>query len=186
MRPAFVKVGKPVKSALHSRPWKIACVLLAAVLIASCALLSLNDVRANPSGFEPASVVRVVDGDTLIIDRGRGDERLRLIGIDAPESVHPDAVRNTAEGKTASEHLKETLPKGSVVWLQRDVSDTDRYGRLLRYVWLEKPDDTGSFSEVSDKMLNAALVAEGYAEPKDYPPDTMYSDMLFRACPRSL
>lgn len=133
---------------------------------------------SSASELTEATVVRVVDGDTLVVDIAGTENRVRLIGIDAPESVHPDESRNTEEGKTASEHLTETLTEGTTVWLERDVSDTDRYDRLLRYVWLEKPTNSNSASEAEAKMLNARLVAEGYAEAKDYDPDTKWSELF--------
>ena len=109
--------------------------------------------------------MRVVDGDTLVIDRGRGEEKLRLIGIDCPESVNPDKSKNT-EGVVSA---------GQPVLLQKDTSDTDRYGRLLRYVWLVEPKDAKSAEEVTTKMLNAILVVNGHAIAKEYRPDTAYS-----------
>ena len=128
--------------------------------------------------MEQASVVRVVDGDTLVVDRGRGEEKLRLIGIDCPESVNPDKSKNTEEGRAASDFTKSVIPVGQAVWLQKDTSDTDRYGRLLRYVWVVEPDDAKSAEEVKTKMLNAILVVNSHAVVKEYRPDTAYSSLF--------
>lgn len=125
--------------------------------------------------LEQASVVRVVDGDTLVIDQGRGEEKLRLIGIDCPESVNPDKSKNTEGGRLASDFTKSVVSAGQPVLLQKDTSDTDRYGRLLRYVWLVEPKDAKSAEEVTTKMLNAILVVNGHAIAKEYRPDTAYS-----------
>lgn len=126
-----------------------------------------------------AAVVRVVDGDTLVVraDNG-GEEKVRLIGIDAPESVSSDEEENCAEGEAASTHLKESLPAGSTVWLSRDVSDTDRYGRSLRFCWMEEPAAVEDATGFTTKCLNARLVSDGWAQAKDYPPDSTASSLL--------
>ena len=149
--------------------------LLALVaLLLSVSLFALDQFQKTQE-FQPAMVVRVVDGDTLIVKQRGVDYRLRLIGIDAPESVNPDNSKNTPEGELASEFLKKLLPPGTTVYLQKDVSETDRYDRLLRYVWLEVPKNPDSSREVEEKMVNAIIVRYGHAEAKRYPPDTRYS-----------
>lgn len=128
--------------------------------------------------LEEAMVVRVVDGDTLVVELDSEEYYVRLIGVDTPESVHPDASRNSEEGEDASEYTKSLVAEGSTVYLQKDTSDTDKYDRLLRYVWLEVPSDVWDEEEVASKMLNAILVVDGYAEPKAYEPDTAYSSIF--------
>ena len=64
------------------------------------------------------------------------------------------------------------------VYLQSDTSDRDKYDRLLRYVWLDIPDDVYDKSEVKEKMLNAILVEDGIAEVATYEPDTTYADLF--------
>lgn len=136
--------------------------------------------QAEPSAdaasgtYEMAQLIRVVDGDTIVVDRGYGEETVRLIGIDTPESVHPDESRNTEAGNVASDHTKELLADVDTVYLMKDVSDTDKYDRLLRYVWLDNPDT----ADAETAMLNAILVKTGWAEPKDFPPDTAYSELF--------
>ena len=95
-----------------------------------------------------------------------------MIGIDYPESVNPDKAKNTEEGRAASDFDKSAIPVGQAVRLRKDAGDTDRYGRLLRYAWLIEPEDVGSAEEVEGKMLNAILLANGYAVAKEYLPDT--------------
>lgn len=152
------------------------------IIVAFIAILLAYSALTSPSvesNLRQATVVRVVDGDTLVVDiDGEGERKVRLIGIDTPESVHPERDKNSEDGVRASEHTEEILPPGTVVWLERDVSDTDAYDRLLRYVWLEEPDDQNDPEEVRDKMLNARLVADGWARAVDYPPDTKWSDVF--------
>lgn len=141
-------------------------------------VLLLSGCSTQTSTFQKADFVRIVDGDTIVIDRGQGNETVRLIGIDAPESVHQDPSRNTEDGRRASAFLADRLKNTSIVYLQKDVSDTDRYDRLLRYVWLNQP-DTENESEIRTEMINAILILNGYAFQHAYPPDTA-NDMIFR------
>lgn len=108
-------------------------------------------------------VTRVVDGDTIIIDYNGTEERIRMIGIDTPESVHPNAEKNTEFGEVASNFTKENL-ENKYVKLEFDVQERDKYGRLLAYVYLD------------DVMYNKTLLAEGYAKLATYPPNVKYVD----------
>jgi endonuclease YncB( thermonuclease family) len=137
---------------------------------------------SSPDGFvsappaptgrtENARVVRVVDGDTIVVDRGRGNEKLRYIGMDTPETVAPGQPVEWM-GPEASAANKR-LVAGHDVVLERDVSETDRYGRLLRYVWTH---DAGRWS-----LVNLELVQEGYAQVSTYPPDVKYVDVFLAA-----
>ncbi len=133
-----------------------------------------RSASASDENADKVQVVRVVDGDTLIV-RLKGEQvRVRLIGIDAPESVHPDAKRNSEQGKTASEHLKAGLHKGDVVYLTYDKEQTDKYKRTLAYVWLDTPPQDPSESDVAHLMLNGVLVSKGYANPKAFKPNTHF------------
>lgn len=107
---------------------------------------------------ERAVVVRVVDGDTLVIDRGNGNERVRLVGIDTPETVAPNAPVECF-GPEASAYVTDLLA-GATVSLDPDPTqgDTDRYDRLLRYVWVAT--NTGGWNSVE-----ALLLTGGFAEP---------------------
>lgn len=132
--------------------------------------------------FQAAELVRVVDGDTIVVDISGEEVKVRLIGIDTPESVasskylEKTGKENTKEGENASDFVKNMLAGTETVYLQKDVSDTDRYGRLLRYVWLRLPEDDKDIEEVSTKMLNGILVWEGIAEPAAYAPDTAHQE----------
>ena len=113
--------------------------------------------RPAPDGS--VRISRVIDGDTIELE---GGTRVRLIGINTPETVDP---RTTVQcfGKEASDYTKSLLKNGIVV-LKKDISDTDKYGRLLRYVYL--PDGT---------FVNLVLVQKGYAHANAYPPDIAHS-----------
>jgi micrococcal nuclease len=114
-----------------------------------------------------ARVVSVIDGDTIKIE---GGNLVRYIGVDTPEIVKTDSVAECF-GKEASE-FNASLVLGHVVELEKDVSETDRYGRLLRYVY------------VGSVFVNHTLVARGYAHAVTYPPDVKYQS-LFIAAQRS-
>ncbi|MDP2675839.1 MAG: thermonuclease family protein [Dehalococcoidia bacterium] len=118
----------------------------------------------TPGGLQQALVVRVVDGDTIDVLIGGEKMRLRYIGVDTPETVDPRRPVGCF-GKEASTRNRE-LVEGKTVGLEKDVSETDRYGRLLRYVWL----DGG--------MVNVRLVEEGYATASTFPPDVRHADLF--------
>lgn len=122
--------------------------------------------------FVEVTVSRVIDGDTFEIE---GQHKVRLIGINTPESTNKQELY----GKEASAFTKSQL-EGKTVYLQKDVSEADRYGRLLRYVWLEKPTDPHNENEIRRKMFNAIIVQEGYAQPSTYPPDVAYSEYFVK------
>ncbi len=126
-----------------------------------------------PAGrTESARVLAVVDGDTIEVDRGRGPERVRYIGVDTPETVHPSRPVEWM-GKEASA-MNRSLVEGRQVLLERDISETDRYGRLLRYVWVE-----GTGGELV--FVNLALVSLGLAQVVTYPPDVRWVDIYLAA-----
>ena len=117
---------------------------------------------------EAATVVAVVDGDTIKVRFADGHtDTVRYIGIDTPETKDP---RTTVEcfGEAASAKNSE-LVAGRAVALEKDVSERDRYGRLLRYVWV-----TGDGGE--ERFTNAELVQWGFAAATSYPPDVRYQE----------
>jgi endonuclease YncB( thermonuclease family) len=128
--------------------------------------------QLRPIGpLEEAVVARVVDGDTIVVRLGAGQERLRYIGIDAPEIgdllPEPWAVEAT--------EVNHRLVAGQRVFLERDVSNTDRFARLLRYVWLRAETADGGESWT---MVNLELVRLGYARAVSYPPDVRHQAEL--------
>lgn len=112
---------------------------------------------------EPASVKRVVDGDTFVTDTG---DRVRLIGVNSPEI----SGRIERFGREAAEFAEQMLT-GRDVWMFKDVSETDRYGRLLRFVFIQG----------DPLMFNERLVLEGYANASAYPPDVSLADRFREA-----
>lgn len=117
-----------------------------------------------------AALVHVVDGDTLDVRIGSTECRVRLIGIDTPESVHSDASKNTVWGTYASDHTKEILQNTTTVYLEYDEEPTDKYGRTLAYVWLSADQE-----DISN-MLNARILVDGYAMNKEYAPNLKYAE----------
>ena len=113
-------------------------------------------------------VVRVSDGDTIVVDINGTDTKIRLIGIDTPESVHPDKDKNTKEGKVASDWVKELLQDKSV-YLEYDVDIQDHYNRTLAYVYLDE-----------QTMLQEELLKNGLATVYTVQPNSKYSDEFFK------
>jgi micrococcal nuclease len=107
-------------------------------------------------------VERVIDGDTLVVTGGR---TVRLLGVDAPETVNPNMAAGQALGDAAAARLGE-LVTGREVLLERDVSEIDHYGRLLRHVW------------VGRALAGEVLVREGLARAGSVPPDVRHSELL--------
>ena len=126
---------------------------------------------AIPPGAFAARVVRVVDGDTLLAAPagGSGVVRVRVIGIDTPETVKPDTpVR--CYGPQASAFTKHLLPAGSVIEAAHEPGgDVDRFGRQLWDVWL--PDG---------RFLESVLAAAGAARAYPYPPQVEHADVIAR------
>ncbi|MGQ9556206.1 MAG: thermonuclease family protein [Anaerolineae bacterium] len=115
-----------------------------------------------------AQVVEVVDGDTIKVSIGGVIYTVRYIGMDTPETKHPNKPIEWMGPEAAS--ANEALVGGQTVYLEKDVSETDQYGRLLRYVWL-----------TDGRMVNEELVRQGYAQVSTYPPDVRYVDRFLRA-----
>lgn len=135
-----------------------------------------NTEETTTATFEEAKLIRVIDGDTIEVELNNKQYSVRLIGINTPESVAPDnyKTKNSIEGTEASNTVKDMLSDIETIYLQKDISETDKYNRLLRYVWLERPTDENDIDEISTKMLNAILVNKGIAEIATYKPDTKY------------
>jgi micrococcal nuclease len=120
-------------------------------------------------------VVSVTDGDTVVLLMSSKRERVRLIGIDTPESKRNSRSRKQADqnrividqvvhlGKLAAEHTQKLLPVGTSVRVEFDLQPRDRYGRLLAYLWL--PNGT---------MVNEEIIRAGYAYPLTIPPNVKY------------
>ena len=151
-------------AALGRTVWRI-------VLPALLALGGFLGTHSFSAGAQPAAgqnikatVVRLVDGDTMIVALANKRDRVRLIGIDTPESKDNDKAEREARrsardvhtilalGQRSYQFIQSKLPPGTPITLEFDVAPRDKYGRLLAYVYLS--DGT---------MLNQLLVREGYA-----------------------
>ncbi|MCK6579315.1 MAG: thermonuclease family protein [Anaerolineae bacterium] len=134
--------------------------MLFAAAMSGCTLADERSQPINPpTGEQPqgdrARVVSIIDGDTIDVELDGQTLRVRYIGINTPE--RDEACYSEAR------QANSAFVRDRTVILVRDTSDTDRYGRLLRYVYLD------------EVMVNEMLVSEGWAESVEYPPDTGYA-----------
>jgi micrococcal nuclease len=137
------------------------------------ALVTLVGCRSTgpPSGDRPGDAVveRVVDGDTIDVDIDGHEERVRLIGIDTPETKDEDAPVQ-CYGPEASALTELLLPPGTAVRLERDVEARDDYGRLLAYV-----------HRADGLFVNLELARQGAATVLSIRPNTAYAEVIARA-----
>lgn len=116
------------------------------------------------------TILKVVDGDTVEIDIKGNAERVRLIGVNTPETKHPTKPIECF-GPEASAYLTQLLPKGTHVRIERDIEARDRYGRMLLYLYRE-----------SDNLfINLDLVLRGYGTPMSIEPNTFHYIDFVRA-----
>jgi len=144
-----------VKKRLEKRkPWIFLSFLLLTFLLLGCA-----------EKEEVPKVIRVIDGDTIEVEIGDIDYKVRLIGINAPEKGQPYADEST--------EALEDLVLFKEVRLEKDVSETDKYGRLLRYVYV-----TIDGREI---FVNEEMIGIGYAQVMTISPDVKYADLFVDA-----
>ena len=144
----------------------LAVAAMLALVVASCG----PSAPGAPGGggvAGGATVTRVVDGDTIVVRIGGRQERVRLIGIDTPESVKPGTPVQCFAHE-ASERARSLMPAGTPVKLVGDVERRDHYGRLLAYVYRQR----------DDLFVNQALVQEGFAVPYTIAPNVAHTDEL--------
>jgi micrococcal nuclease len=157
----------PMSSPLSQPIRALAGVLVLMVVVAGC---GRGDRSSAPDSSLPpgsARVTRVVDGDTIVVDLGGRSEKVRLLGIDTPETKSPTKPVQCF-GKEASAHLSELLAPGSAVRLERDATERDIYGRLLAYVY-----------RLSDGLfVNLDLAEGGYADILPIAPNLAHADEL--------
>jgi micrococcal nuclease len=123
---------------------------------------------AAPPG--QATVINVVDGDTIHARLAGKNESVRFIGIDTPETHGQGGLRECF-GQEATKRLQTLLPEGATLTIVRDVEARDRYGRLLAYVY-----------RASDGLfVNLAMARDGYAVPLPVPPNVAHADELVAA-----
>ena len=119
-----------------------------------------------------ADVSRVVDGDTIVVRIAGAEDRVRYIGVDTPETVDPRKPVQAFGPEATS--LNKSLVQGRRVCLEKDITERDRYGRLLRYVWL-----------ADGRLVNEELLLAGLATVVTYPPDVKYVESRYLPAQRA-
>lgn len=144
---------------------------VAVLALAACAGQSPGD-RSTVGEEGGARVVEVVDGDTIVVDfdDGDDDETIRLLGIDTPETHHPDRPIECF-GPEATDFTTALLPAGTAVRVERDVVNRDAYDRVLGYV--HRLED--------DLFVNEELVRRGYAVPMSIEPNVTHHETFVSA-----
>lgn len=152
------------------------------ILFLSLSCKEQANQKSLPKDLVEAQVLRVIDGDTIVVNINGTEEKVRLIGVDTPESrlnsraylqekkLGKDAEVIVELGKKAKEFSSSILQTTQKVFLEFDVQQRDKYGRLLAYVYL--PDG---------KMLNKEIICNGYGMPLTIPPNIKY-EKEFRDC----
>lgn len=142
--------------------------------------LSLNGIfseqSSNHNKLSQATVVRVVDGDTIVVNRNGVNEKIRFLTVNTEESVSRIKSKNNKYGKMASEYSKNFFKAVKTVYLQFDESKKDQFGRTLAYVWTSKDVDTDNRADIEKYMYNAILLKKGYAVTVVYEPNHYYAD----------
>ncbi len=145
-------------------------------------IFSVTFLSSSLHAQELSIVIKIVDGDTLWVHYGGQREKVRLIGIDTPESKVNTKAKKDAErsgqdintiitlGKRATKYVSSLVKPGHKVTIEFDVDQRDRYGRLLGYVYLS-----------NGKMLNEEIVKAGYATVMTIPPNVKYQDRFLKA-----
>jgi micrococcal nuclease len=148
----------------------VAVVLVAGVAVAIALAARGDDSDATSLPPDVGVVEWVIDGDTVDIDIGGREERVRLIGIDTPE-LHTDSGDAECMAREALEFTAAQLPAGTEVRLERDIVGRDDYGRLLAYV----------YRRADDVLINELVVAHGFARPLTIAPNDTYRERFVAA-----
>lgn len=135
------------------------------IILVALALTTNNNFTDSLDDKELFRVKSIIDGDTILLENGH---QVRYLGIDTPETHHPE-VGLECYGKEATDYNK-LLTEKKLVYLIKDKTDKDKYGRLLRYVYTED----GNF-------VNYEIVSKGYAQVLSIPPDTFFQKKLLHA-----
>jgi micrococcal nuclease len=121
----------------------------------------------TPGEMVEARLVRISDGDTIVVEIDGLEYRVRYLGMDTPETHHPDIGAQWL-GLEATEANRALLAGGTVM-LEKDISDADHYDRILRYIW------------VDGQMVQLELLRQGLARVGFYEPDIKYCQQFFTA-----
>lgn len=162
---------------------RIVLALIFALTLTSCEEVTSDDknqseikIEDREKNYEKAQFSYAHDGDTIWVSIDGVDEKIRFVGINTPE-LAKDGKPAEFMAKEAKDFTEKSL-ENKEVYLEKDVSDRDKYDRLLRYIWLEKPVTNPSLKDIETKTLNGLLVKEGYAYANYYKPDVKYHDFL--------
>lgn len=150
---------------------------VATVVVCALAPGCTGDGSAATDGF--ATVIQVVDGDTIDVEIGGREERIRLIGIDTPETKQPNAPIE-CWGPQASAFTASLLPMGTEVRIERDIVGRDDYGRVLGYVHLARAGDADT-----DTFVNMEIVEQGFARPLTIEPNSTFAREFAAAAGRA-
>jgi micrococcal nuclease len=154
-------------------------VRFAATVVCACVFGTASCAGgAAPAADGRATVTGVVDGDTIDVEIGGRAERVRLIGIDTPETKKPDSPVE-CYGPEASAFTASLLPTGTEVLIERDIVGRDDYGRLLGYVHLVGPDGR------TTTFVNSEIVEQGYATPLTIEPNSTFAQDFAAAARRA-
>lgn len=165
---------------VSSRKKRIYSIILIVLVLLISMVGICQQAGKNKTNLYEAVVLRVVDGDTIIVALNNREERIRMIGVDAPESVSLNEEENTVWGQSASEYTKSVLEPGTKIWLTFDIEERDQYGRMLAYIWLDS--DTENLNHLFQKKL----IEEGYALAIRYEPNTKYTAELYATMERAI
>jgi endonuclease YncB( thermonuclease family) len=174
MTPGSINLGDSMRSI---RILAVVVLLLCGARLATSIATADDDVI--PADAVQVELIEVIDGDTIDVDFDLGPgvdrDRVRMIGIDTPETNYSYGNHPECYGEEASKKTDSLLVASSEIWLERDEDPVDNNDRLLRYVWY--------ISDIDGKvhLLNEQLVAEGYAEAHYYAPNGLYQDRLDEA-----
>ena len=149
-------------------------ILILVILLTSWAMAYWGGAQRGDS--LEGVVSRVVDGDTLVVTVDGQARRVRLLGVDTPETVHPNKDVQFY-GPEASAFTKRELA-GRRVWLEYDAAPLDHYQRHLAYIWLEPP--SRGEEAIRRGMFNARLLLEGYAKVLTIQPNSRYAGLFVR------
>lgn len=150
----------------------------------------------NVQGLDgPVSLVRVSDGDTIVVNLNGKNQKLRLIGIDTPEKFDGEKLeRKSREWGISTHEIKqmgknsskftENLLRGKKLYLEYDVTKFDRYGRMLAYAYYLDENGDWTFGNQKFKQANLEIMKAGWAEPLTIPPNVRYAKK-YRAANRN-
>ena len=129
------------------------------------------EIDSTPSSAvnynDKGTVTRIIDGDTYVLNINGAETKVRLIGIDTPESVAPESYykENSENGVLISDIVKSAIPEGTTLYIEYDIGRTDTYGRTLAYLYFE-----------SGVMVQEWLLSNGYAQVMTIQPNSKYAE----------